>query len=458
VILLLAAVVAGSAAIADWVPARWPSADPKSLDLLADTPSNCLLLEPDQATALLAEPAAKRGNATLVVLRPGGDTLAAARKALENQLTGVVLHGDFDEAAVRVLRDSLSGSKAPVIEMPPRRSLRPTASTPVLATYQSVWPGIPIAPNGAAKAGPTGTPWVNTNMGFLLFARAWTDAPVWVANAPPADQVLKVENYLQAICDAGVLGARWVLSLDPDFSRRLLARDAAALADWKRIATHLRYFEENKAWRSLTAHRGMTVIQDADSGALVSGGLLDMIAVKHTPVRVVPRQKLSEDMVRGSRVLLNLEAPLLSAAQKDVVTRFTHSGGLLLTSPPEVKMPALRDDAITIEEKELKEIEVLWRDINQIIWHQSLGAKPYHAAGMLSRTLTSEDGKRVILHLVNYTNYPVENVTVRFPATFRRARLLTPEAAPKDLETYEMEKTTAVDIDQVPVCATVIVE
>lgn len=455
-IFLLAAVVVGSATLADWVPTRWPSADPQSLELLADTPINCLLLEPEQATPVLGEQAAKRGITTLVVLRPGGDTLAAARKALGNHFTGVVLEGAFEEAAVRVLRDSLSGSKAVIIEMPPRRLLR--SESPVLATHQGVWPGIPVMPGGAAKAGPTGSPWVNTNMGFLLFARAWTDAPVWVANFPPADQALKVENYLQAICDAGVLGARWVLTMDRDFSRRLLERDAAALADWKRIATHLRYFEEHKEWRSLISSKGMTVIQDADSGALVSGGLLDMIAVKHTPIRVVPRRRLSPDAVRDSRVLLNLEAQLLSPPQKEIVTGFTNSGGLLLTSPPEVKMPALHGDEITIEETELKEIDVLWRGINQIIWQQNLGARPYHAAGMLTRLLTSPDGKRVIVHLVNYTNYPVENVTVRFPATYRRARLLTPEGAPQDLETYEMDKTTAVDIDQVPVCATIIVE
>jgi hypothetical protein len=315
-----------------------------------------------------------------------------------------------------------------------------------------------VDPGGGAKAGPTGSPWVNTNLGFLLFARAWTDGPVWLANAPPAGQLLKAEHYLQAICDAAVAGARWVVTLDPDFQRRLLERDAAALAGWKRIAAHLRFFETHQEWRRMWPSADVAVVQDADSGALVTGGILDMIAVKHMPLRVVPRARLNEEALRGARVVLNLEPERLAAAQKETLARFAGAGGLLLTAPPEVKLPALRHDDITIDEQQLKEIEFMWRGVSSAISQQNLGAKPYHAAGMLSRLVSSADGKQQILHLVNYTNYPVENVTVRFPGRRRQARLLTPEAEPKDLETYEMERGTAVDIDQVPVCATIIVE
>ena len=45
---LLALLVLAIAPPPDWVPARWPSGDPKSLELLRDTPVNCWLLEPDR--------------------------------------------------------------------------------------------------------------------------------------------------------------------------------------------------------------------------------------------------------------------------------------------------------------------------------------------------------------------------------------------------------------------------
>jgi hypothetical protein len=77
---------------------------------------------------------------------------------------------------------------------------------------------------------------------------------------------------------------------------------------------------------------------------------------------------------------------------------------------------------------------------------------------MLSNALTSPDGKTVVLHLVNYSDYPVENVTVHFVGDFRRATLLTPEGAAKPLEIYREEDTRGVDVDKVSVCATILLE
>ena len=59
-----------------WVPMRWPWQDARSLDLLAGTPINCLLLEaysPDLVAA-----AEKRGLVTLERIAPGGDMVAGA--------------------------------------------------------------------------------------------------------------------------------------------------------------------------------------------------------------------------------------------------------------------------------------------------------------------------------------------------------------------------------------------
>jgi len=77
---------------------------------------------------------------------------------------------------------------------------------------------------------------------------------------------------------------------------------------------------------------------------------------------------------------------------------------------------------------------------------------------MLSNVLASPDGKTVVLHLVNYADYPVENVTVHFLGEFRRATLLSPDGASKPLEIYREEDTRGVDIDKVSVCATIQLE
>src|SRR5262249_58620607 len=97
-----------SVSLADWVPARWISADPKSLDLVKGTPVNCLLLEREQWSGALAERAASLGIVTLGVIRQGGDPVEAARSALRHKFYGVVLEGDFEPAVGERVRDSLA--------------------------------------------------------------------------------------------------------------------------------------------------------------------------------------------------------------------------------------------------------------------------------------------------------------------------------------------------------------
>ena len=82
----------------DWVPARWPWSEAKSLELLADSPVNCLLLKTYSADFVAA--AAKRGLVTLAVVSPGVDAVAAARNALGAKVNGIVMEGDLDRKSV----------------------------------------------------------------------------------------------------------------------------------------------------------------------------------------------------------------------------------------------------------------------------------------------------------------------------------------------------------------------
>jgi len=59
---------------------------------------------------------------------------------------------------------------------------------------------------------------------------------------------------------------------------------------------------------------------------------------------------------------------------------------------------------------------------------------------------------------VNYSGYPVENVTLKFPGGLKSARMLSPEAPAKELELYPSKEETTVEIDKVGTCATLILE
>jgi hypothetical protein len=447
------------AAPVDWVPARWNWTDPATLELLQGTPINCLLVNWDppraQALSTFALRAADRKIATLAVIGPKPDPVDAARQAMRAKMTGIVLEGDFPEGIADRVRDALADTKPVVVELIARNRMKLGGPAPILATYQGVWPGIQVMDDGHAKAGPSGTPWIDTNAGFIRAVKAWGNTPLWLGNLPPAKTVVSGERYLEAICDAAMVGARWIIALDDDFAQRLKDKDPATLKQWRRMGQHLQYYEDHKEWRTFKPAGEFALIQGVDDGALLSGGILDMIATKHTPVKPVPRQKLSIAQFKGISMAVNVDGASLTPEQKDVLRSFTRSGGTLLTGPPGWKAPtAANGDQITLEKAEMERLDTIWKEVNTMIGRRNLGARLFNVSTMLSDLISSPDGKEVIVQLVNFSDYPVESIAVHVLGNFKHARLYTPEDGEKTLEVYKNDEGTGVDIDKVSVCAT----
>lgn len=443
-----------AASLTDWVPARWISNDPKSLELVTGTPINCLLLEQSQWSEALARQAGRQGIATLGVIRSEAGAVDLARRAVAMQLTGVVLEGAFDPAVRAVLADS----RIPLVELTTRNRMRFDSGAPVIGTDQGLWPGVRVEDKGAVETGPSAAPWINTNTGFLRFAKAASDSVVWIANQPPTGTAVNLTRYLQAIGDAAMTGARWVVALDPDFSRRLLAHDAQALQDWKTIALHLRYYEDHKEWRDLRPHSELAVVEDTQSGALLSGGVLDMIAVKHTPVLAVPYRRISPPAMEQAKMAVDVDPSALTPEQLAVLKAFARAGGTLLTGPRGWKFQSLRPEAITLEKADLNKLDEIWKELNSMTGRKNMGARLFNVSSMLSNLLEAPSRKQLILHLVNYSDFPAESITAHVLGTYHHARLYRPEAAVQELDTYPVEDGTGIDIDKMGSVATLVIE
>ncbi len=443
----------------DWVPMRWISGDPKSLDLIKGTPINCLLLESKDWSPQFAKSAADAGVSTLALVHPGEKALDEVRRAIDAKLAGVVIEGDFEASAAQRIRSTLNDSRVPLIELVPRGLMNLDGSAPVIGTNQGVWPGVQVEESGSTKAAPSGAPWIDTNTGFLRFTRAASKSRVWIANTPPTKLVVTPERYMMAVSDAEMNGARWVVALDSDFSKRLLARETAAMTDWKRITGQLAYYEShNNDWRSFKPGGELALVTDVASGGLLSGGILDMIAVKHTPVRPVPTRHLTDAAMKDSKMAVDVDAETLTPGQKDVLRRFTRAGGTLLSAPPGWKFPELKPDQITLSDKDVKILDDIWKELNTMTGRRNLGARLFNVSSMLSNLLQSPDGKETLLQLVNYSGFPVENVTVHMLGKFTKARLLMPDGTDKTLAVYDNEEGTGVDIDKIGVSATLLLE
>ena len=457
--MLLAFLLAVSAA--DWVPSRWPSGDPASLDLLSATPVNCLLLERKNWSSALSAKASERGVTVLGVLHPEGNESQSIRTAKEQGLRGIVFEGTFPDSVMKDARQLAASLDLISIELPSRRGIRFDGESKTLGTNQGVWPGIqPVDEKDAAHAMPSGGPWIDTNSGFLRYARAMHKGEFWLSVAPPAKQAIPIDRYFGAIADAAMVGARWVVALDDDLSARLFQGDAAAVRDWKRIAKHLQFYEDHREVRALPAYGQLAVVQDASNGALLSGGVLDMISVKHTPIRAVPGERLSLAELGKASMAVNVDPASLTQEQKNVLVEFSRNGGTVLNGPAAWKMPAESKNQITVDKDDVEKLDAIWKEMNGLINRRNLGVRLFNVSSMLSYLQASGDERRALLHLVNYSGFAVENVTAHVLGRYRKARIFTPEGKEKTVETYDVEEgvATGVDIDAVLSVALVVLE
>ena len=86
---------------------------------------------------------------------------------------------------------------------------------------------------------------------------------------------------------------------------------------------------------------------------------------------------------------------------------------------------------------------------------RNLGARLFNVSSMLSNFVRSADGRQNVLQLVNYSGFPVENVTVHVLGKFTR-HTAGSGGRTKKVEVYEVEEGTGIDIDSVNVAATLL--
>ena len=436
-----------AAGMANWVPARWHSTDPKSLELLAGTPINCLLLDAP-ADPAFARQAEGRGIALLAVMRPGVDLTAL----VTNHMDGIVLEGDFDADAAAGLRRRM---KLPIVELPSRHHIRLDTTETVTGTWEGLWPGIEIEHGGTRLTGPTASPWIDTNSGFLSFFRAATNAAIWVGVRPPAGKVFLTDRYLQAIGDAAIAGARWIVSLDQDLEQRLLAREPSAMHAWQRIGAYLRYFEEHREWSGYTPYSRLALVEDEDNGGLLSAGLLDMISFQHTPVRVIPRRRLDARQLEGVRIVLNVDAAPVTAAEAKSLDGFTKGGGSVLAPPAGWKFPQIPESQIAPGRRQLEQMEPMWEVAYRATARKNFGVRLFNVASTVAALRANKDESSLLIHLLNFTDFAGESITIHALGKWKLARLYSPETAVKTLETYEIPEGTGIDVDRIPVFATI---
>jgi hypothetical protein len=452
--------------------------DPATLSLLESTPVNCLLLtfsagadpqlekQQQQLVKEYAVEAHKRGVVVLGLVYPGADPSAVASAAIEAQLDGLVLEGEFPAGptfAGQLEKMLHSGkSAAVVIPVAPAAVLRKTA-WPVLAAV-GVAPGVGQVADSATASATAGQ-WIDSNMWLVRSFPFGSDRrPIWISQRPRVDSP---GAYVKSIADAAAAGGRWIVALDDGLRPRLLRRDSDALAIWRSVGASLRFFEDHAEWRTYAPFGNVGIVLDAVGPKLaVSEEYLNLVARSQIPYRVIDRSQVGAPSLAGLRAVLAFDLAPPSEAERKTLHDFAAGGGLVLGGPSWGTPP--KDQSYTVVGVDRGELAVykddppgpesMGRDLNDLLQTEDFGVSVFNAPSVLSYVSTSDAGKRMLIHLVNYAGAPAEKLTIWVAGKFGTARLYAPERPPEDLAPRQSGRRTEIVIPKLPEYGAVLLE
>ena len=193
---------------------------------------------------------------------------------------------------------------------------------PVVVLKDPVWPQVARQQGGGA-AGPTGSPWLDSNGWAIQLAEARQPGRViWVPAQPPAKTALRPEQYLIALADAAMYGARWPVPVGDELRSNP--------ADWKRICDAVQFFEARRNTNFRPVARLGVVSTFSGPNEDLANEVLNLASRRLLPYHVIERDKLAAGDLKGLQSVLWIDEKAPAGAARQVLTNFVKAGGLLI--------------------------------------------------------------------------------------------------------------------------------
>ena len=492
-LLLLLAPMALAAGPEAWIPARWTGGpveaerasgaareaiegwyDPATLELLAGSPVNCLLVTWSAGAAdaverrqrELVEPyaaeARRRGFAVLGVIYPGADPAEFVPSAARAPLDGLVLDGEFPPGfADRVTRAMAAANpRAAVIAIAKEQGPLRAAPPAVVAVEGELTSARNLAEMGI-RAAPSSEPWIQSNI-WLVRSLRFSDAvrPVWISYRP--GRGTRTE-YLRSVADAAVAGGRWIVTLDDGLRGGLRRRDAGALAMWKAIGDMLSFAEEHAGWRRFRPFGNLGVIVDRASPGELTDEYLKLLARRQIPYRLLARTEIGM-AAAGLRVLLATELAKPTAQEREVLAAFAERGGLVVGGPAFGEVPAgeqfmersIGKGRMVVYRE--PEPELMAREMRELLSLEDAGVMSFNVPSVITYASGEPGGRRLLVQLLNYSDLPARDITIRVAQSYGAARLVTPDSGEVELVVRAEEGRTEVTIPRLSLWGGVVLE
>lgn len=437
--------------------ARWY--EPATLDLLNDSPANCLLVtwsaraeaateaQQQQLVKGYAEAAHKRGLAVLGLVYAAGDASKIAADSAKASLDGLVLEGKFPSDFPAALRKAV-GSML-VIEITDDVESERWKSTPIAAVA-----GVPPSGRNLSEMGirgaPSSQPWIESNVWLARSFNLGSARTIWISSHPESPAAL---DYVRAVADAAAAGGHWIVSLDDGLRAKLRAHDVAALETWHRLSTYLKFANAHGDWHTLAPYGNVAFVLDLASKQ--PDGVdeyLKLAARRQVPYKVVSRAQLNAETLAKFRAIVATDLDPPSSAERKLLQEFAENGGLVLSAPswggapttqPSAEVPTGKGSVIVYKDPDP---DAVARDLKEVLSDDDLGVVPFNVPSAITFVSGGTTGQPLLVQVINYFDHPVEAITLRAAGKFQSARLETPEAAPVDLPVRSEAGRTEVTI------------
>ena len=450
--------------------ARWY--EPATLNLLEDTPANCLLVtwsapaeatveaEQQQLVKAYTEGAHKRGLAVLGLVYAAGDPSKITADAARAALDGLVLEGEFPPEFSAALRKA-AGSML-IIEIAKDAAEWRWKSAPIIAVA-GVAPGGRNLSEIGIRGTPSSQPWIESNIWLVRsFDIGSPSRPVWISSQPETPSAV---DYARAVADAAAAGGRWIVTLDDALRAKLRARDVSALETWQRLSSYMKFAERHAAWRALTPYGNVGILLDpASTNPELTDEYLKLATRRQVPYRLVERSGLSAATMSKFRAIVATELDPPSAAERKLLQEFAENGGVVIVAPswggapkaePFAEIPSGKGSVVVYKDPDP---DAVARDLKELLSDDDLGVVPFNVPSIITSASGGGSGQPLLVQLVNYFDHPVEAITLRMAGKFRSARMETPEGPAIDLPLRYDQGRTEVTIPKLSLWAVVSME
>jgi len=320
----------------------------------------------------------------------------------------------------------------------------PGAAPSGIRIVKGEWPGVRVAAGrgGAASAGPTGVPWVDSNgWNVRLSTALHPESAVWVEASPAANARLTAASYVIAIADSGAYGGRWIVSLDNPLAAGLAAGSAESLETWKAIASAAGFFAAHQAWAEYSPVAVAGVVSDfAGRNEFFGQELLNLLGRAGLHYRILVKKGITGSSFESLRAVLYADAEPPSPALRKQVLAFVQGGGLLITGPQwgaaegtpakgdSHPRYALRDSG---KGRIAQAIDTpadpyeMAGDAVVLVSHRYDLVRFWNGGATGSYYAAASGRKKAVAHLLFYANRGPDSASVRIAGPYRTARAST---------------------------------